>query len=420
MVTGPPSGPVVDTVMIDNDEKSSDEGASLYRRRRSSSSQQDARPIKTVTRIEDDASALWGEFDLVDTANSHFRAPIVFSATATSSPPVAPDHEEGVPIPQYPVHGNLGQNYVAPSEDPQRRRNVTLSVSTGCNLLSRPVELANYMKPLASLKDWEKIQALSGECLLNNAIHNAAVANFLASEGLQRLIRKKEELTSVWVKLLVERDQAVIRLSELETRAAEAVVLETRLQQSEQEVVGGPSWTVKLGRRDSTIASKTLAETDLPGPFDPLNRLISSFASKGLSTRDMVALSGAHTIGQAQCFLFRDRIYGNGTDIDAGFASTRRRQCPQEGENGNLAPLDFVTPNQFDNNYFKNLIQKKGLLQSHQVLFNGGSTDNIVSEYSNSARAFSSDFAAAMIKMGDISPLTGQNGIIRKVCGSVN
>ncbi|KAF3644380.1 Peroxidase 4 [Capsicum annuum] len=184
--------------------------------------------------------------------------------------------------------------------------------------------------------------------------------------------------------------------------------------------VGGPSWTVKLGRRDSTSASKTVAETDLPNPFDSLDRLISGFANKGLSTRDMVALSGAHTIGQAQCFLFRDRIYGNGTDIDAGFASTRRRQCPQEGENGNLAPLDLVTPNQFDNNYFKNLIDRKGLLQSDQVLFNGGSTDSIVSEYSNSPRAFSSDFAAAMIKMGDISPLTGQNGIIRKVCGSVN
>ncbi|KAG5632426.1 hypothetical protein H5410_004143 [Solanum commersonii] len=185
-------------------------------------------------------------------------------------------------------------------------------------------------------------------------------------------------------------------------------------------LVGGPSWTVKLGRRDSTTASHTLAETDLPGPFDPLSRLISGFANKGLSTRDMVALSGSHSIGQAQCFLFRDRIYSNGTDIDAGFASTRRRQCPQEDQNGNLAPLDLVTPNQLDNNYFKNLRQRKGLLQSDQVLLSGGSTDDIVLEYSNSPRAFASDFATAMIKMGDISPLTGQNGIIRTVCGAIN
>ncbi|KAM3338913.1 lignin-forming anionic peroxidase-like [Capsicum galapagoense] len=122
--------------------------------------------------------------------------------------------------------------------------------------------------------------------------------------------------------------------------------------------VGGPSWTVKLGRRDSTTVSHALAETDLPDPFDPLGRLISGFAKKGLSTRDMVALSGAHSIGQAQCFLFRNKIYSNATDIDVGFASSRRRQCPRKDQNGNLAPLDLVTPNQLDNNYFKNLRQR--------------------------------------------------------------
>ncbi|KAM3235167.1 lignin-forming anionic peroxidase-like [Capsicum annuum] len=53
-------------------------------------------------------------------------------------------------------------------------------------------------------------------------------------------------------------------------------------------LVGGPSWTVKLRRRDSTTASHTLAETDLPGPFDPLTRLIFGFANKGLSTRMLV------------------------------------------------------------------------------------------------------------------------------------
>nr|GMD04053.1 lignin-forming anionic peroxidase-like [Ipomoea batatas] len=145
-----------------------------------------------------------------------------------------------------------------------------------------------------------------------------------------------------------------------------------------------------------------------------------SFASKGLNTRDMVALSGAHTLGQAQCFLFRNRIYDNGTNIDASFASTRRRQCPTDTGNGNLAPLDLVTPNSFDNNYYKNLLQKKGLLQSDQVLFSGGATDSIVSEYARSPRAFQADFALAMIKMSEIQPLTGQNGIIRKVCGALN
>ncbi|KAD4982951.1 hypothetical protein R6Q59_002598 [Mikania micrantha] len=186
------------------------------------------------------------------------------------------------------------------------------------------------------------------------------------------------------------------------------------------EMVGGPTWTVKLGRRDSTTASLVLAETgSLPSFKAPLDTLISTFDNNGLNARDMVALSGAHTIGQSQCFLFRDRIYNNGSDIDAGFASTRRRGCPANGGDGNLAPLDLVTPNSFDNNYFKNLIQKKGLLESDQVLFSGGSTDSIVREYSNNPSKFKSDFAAAMVKMSEIRPLTGQEGVIRRICGAL-
>ncbi|KAG9150494.1 hypothetical protein Leryth_010872 [Lithospermum erythrorhizon] len=184
-------------------------------------------------------------------------------------------------------------------------------------------------------------------------------------------------------------------------------------------MVGGPSWTVKYGRRDSTTANRALANSDLPGPFDDLATLIGSFDNKGFNEREMVVLSGAHTLGQAKCVLFRTRIY-NGTNIDAGFASTRRRQCPFTGGNDNLAPLDLVTPNSFDNNYFKNLIQRKGLLDSDQVLFNGGSSDSIVTTFSNNPSTFASEFAAAMVKMGDISPLTGQNGIIRRICSAIN
>lgn len=184
------------------------------------------------------------------------------------------------------------------------------------------------------------------------------------------------------------------------------------------EMVGGPSWSVKLGRRDSTTANLVQAETGgLPSFKASLESLITIFNSNGLTTRDMVVLSGAHTIGQAHCFSFQDRIYGNASNIDSGFASTRRRGCPTNDGVGHLAPLDLVTPNSFDNNYFKNLIQNKGLLESDQVLFSGGSTDNIVREYSRNASKFKSDFAIAMIKMSEISPLIGDEGVIRSICG---
>jgi peroxidase len=56
--------------------------------------------------------------------------------------------------------------------------------------------------------------------------------------------------------------------------------------------LGGPSWTVPLGRRDSTTASQTLANNDLPPPFFNLSDLIGSFGNKGFTVTDMVALSG--------------------------------------------------------------------------------------------------------------------------------
>ena len=56
--------------------------------------------------------------------------------------------------------------------------------------------------------------------------------------------------------------------------------------------VGGPSWTAKLGRRDSTTASQSLALANLPSFKASLDSLIFQFSNKGLTARDMVALSG--------------------------------------------------------------------------------------------------------------------------------
>ncbi|KAL8549678.1 hypothetical protein ACS0TY_008498 [Phlomoides rotata] len=185
--------------------------------------------------------------------------------------------------------------------------------------------------------------------------------------------------------------------------------------------VGATSWNVRLGRRDSTTASRSQANSDLPPPTATLAALTLAFSNKGLTPAEMVALSGAHTLGQAACSSFRARIYSNGTNIDAGFASTRRRGCPQTGGDTNLAPLDLVTPNSFDNNYFRNLVSRRGLLQSDQVLLSAAPTNTIVTSYSTNPRLFASDFGNAMIKMGEITPLQlGQNGIIRRVCSAVN
>ncbi|KAJ1402464.1 Secretory peroxidase [Sesbania bispinosa] len=183
--------------------------------------------------------------------------------------------------------------------------------------------------------------------------------------------------------------------------------------------LGGPSWTVPLGRRDSTTASLSSANSDLPGPGSDLSNLISAFSNKGFSTKEMVALSGSHTIGQARCTFFRSRIY-NENNIDSAFAKSLQANCPTSGGDNNLSPLDTTTPNTFDNAYYRNLQNKKGLFHSDQVLFNGGSTDSIVNGYSSNPLSFRADFANAMVKMGNLSPLTGSSGQIRTNCRKTN
>ncbi|KAK0584826.1 hypothetical protein LWI29_019321 [Acer saccharum] len=148
-----------------------------------------------------------------------------------------------------------------------------------------------------------------------------------------------------------------------------------------------------------------------------LPALIENFKRQGLDERDLVALSGGHTLGFAQCFTFRERIY-NETNIDDDFAEERRKTCPRTGGNTTLAPLD-PSPARFDTAYFNNLVKEEGLLHSDQALFNGGSTDELVKAYSENARAFSADFAKSMVKMGNIKVLTGEVGQIRLNCRNV-
>ncbi|KAJ9179636.1 hypothetical protein P3X46_007986 [Hevea brasiliensis] len=183
--------------------------------------------------------------------------------------------------------------------------------------------------------------------------------------------------------------------------------------------LGGPSWTVQLGRRDSTTASFSAASTNIPSPLSDLSVLISNFSSKGFTTNEMVALSGAHTIGQARCTVFRNRIY-NETNIDSSFATSLKANCSTSGGDDNLAPLDVTSPEAFDNAYFTNLLSQKGLLHSDQQLFNGGSTDSQVKAYSSNLTSFRTDFANAMVKMGNLSPLTGTSGQIRTNCRKAN
>lgn len=166
--------------------------------------------------------------------------------------------------------------------------------------------------------------------------------------------------------------------------------------------------------------------TDLPAPFHSLQDITAKFTDKGLDLKDVVVLSGAHTLGFAQCFTFKGRLFdfdGAGNPdptLDETVRTNLRITCPnRDDSDSNLAPLDASTY-KFDNLYFKNLLNNSGILQSDQALMTDNTTVAMVSTYSKFPYFFSKDFGISMVKMANIGVLTGKVGEIRKNCRVVN
>lgn len=141
----------------------------------------------------------------------------------------------------------------------------------------------------------------------------------------------------------------------------------------------------------------------------------------------MLWFAGSHTIGNSRCTSFRQRLYnqsGNGKPdltLSQYYATLLRQRCPRSGGDQNLFFLDFATPFKFDNHYFKNLIMYKGLLSSDEILFTKNrESKELVKLYAENQEAFFEQFAKSMVKMGNISPLTGVKGEIRRICRRVN
>ncbi|KAL6888980.1 hypothetical protein ACP4OV_010006 [Aristida adscensionis] len=167
--------------------------------------------------------------------------------------------------------------------------------------------------------------------------------------------------------------------------------------------LGGQGWTVRLGRRDSTTASRAQAEADLPSPDSGNTTLLAAFAKKGFtSSWELAALSGAHTVGRTQC-----QFADNPGIVCLLFAPS------------SLQPLDVSTPDRFDNAYYGELVKGNGVLHSDRVLVDG-ELGSFVRSYGASPALFAADFAKAMVKMSELGALTGASGQIRLNCNKLN
>lgn len=182
---------------------------------------------------------------------------------------------------------------------------------------------------------------------------------------------------------------------------------------------GGNGYQVPAGRRDGSVSKASDTSGNLPPPTPSVPQLTAIFASKGLTQKDMVTLSGAHTIGGSHCTSFSSRLQTPGPQtpdptMDPGYVAQLASQC--SSSSSGMVPMDAVTPNTFDEGYFKGVMANRGLLASDQALLGDGATAGQVVAYANDPATFQSDFAAAMVKMGYVGVLTGSSGKIRANC----
>ncbi|XP_047971499.1 peroxidase 51-like [Salvia hispanica] len=188
-------------------------------------------------------------------------------------------------------------------------------------------------------------------------------------------------------------------------------------------LAGGPTYPVELGRLDGLSSTSASVEGNLPQPSFSLDQLNKMFASKGLSQTDMIALSAAHTVGFSHCSRFANRIYNfsrqNPVDptLDPQYATQLQGMCPKNVDPRVAINMDPATPRIFDNAYFKNLVQGKGLFTSDQVLFTDSRSKNTVSTWASNPQSFNTAFIQAITKLGR---LTATNGNIRFDCGKFN
>ncbi|KAL2520368.1 L-ascorbate peroxidase 3 [Forsythia ovata] len=139
------------------------------------------------------------------------------------------------------------------------------------------------------------------------------------------------------------------------------------------EVTGGPTIDFVPGRKDSTLSPE---EGRLPDAKKGSSHLRDIFYRMGLSNRDIVALSGGHTLGKAHI----ER---------SGFEGPWTRE-----------------PQKFDNSYFRELLrgESKGLLKlpTDKALLEDPVFRSYVELYAKDEDAFFRDYAASHKKLSEL------------------
>lgn len=183
---------------------------------------------------------------------------------------------------------------------------------------------------------------------------------------------------------------------------------------------GGPAISIPLGRLDGFDASSDAAQSALPPATISVPDMLNLFSNMGMSTEESVSILGSHTMGVAHCTNFADRLYPRkDPNLSLLFANTLRARCPVGFPTNAFAALD--TSNfRFDNTYFRNLVNGRGLLTIDSNLAMDPTTAPIVQNFANDQATFFDTFSSAFVKLSSFQVLTGTQGEVRSNCHFTN
>ena len=96
------------------------------------------------------------------------------------------------------------------------------------------------------------------------------------------------------------------------------------------------------------------------------------------------------------------------------------QECPAGASPSVTVNNDPETSMVFDNQYYKNLLNNKGLFQSDSALLNDDRTRKLVEDLANDQELFFENWGQSFMKLTNIGVKTGDEGEIRSSCASTN
>nr|APO14268.1 peroxidase 6 [Luffa aegyptiaca] len=219
---------------------------------------------------------------------------------------------------------------------------------------------------------------------------------------------------------LEARCPGVVSCADIVTMAARDAVV----------MANGPEYEVLTGRRDGRVSDVSLAD-ELPDVSDSVQVLKNKFGQKGMTDKDLVLLSAAHTIGTTACFFMTKRLYdffpggGSDPDISPTLLPELKSQCPRNGDVNVRLGIDHGSPRTFDVHILQNIRDGFAVLASDARLNDDASTRAVIDSYFSPLApilgpSFQEDFVNSMVRMGQIGTKTGSQGEIRRVCSAFN